>query len=85
MTWVNRLIKLCPINSIAMELVKFDCLEPPIVRDEGFPYRLLSILLWYKRYTISQSLRPRQTAITGLLLERVAHGGNPQDRARPLV
>ena len=25
MTWVNRLIKLCPINSIAMELVKFDC------------------------------------------------------------
>ena len=25
MTWVKRLIKLCPINSIAMELVKFDC------------------------------------------------------------
>ena len=25
MTWVNRLIKLCPISSIAMELVKFDC------------------------------------------------------------
>ncbi len=24
MTWVKRLIKLCPINSIAMELVKFD-------------------------------------------------------------
>ncbi len=23
-TWTNRLIKLCPINSIAMELVKFD-------------------------------------------------------------
>ena len=25
MTWVKRLIKLCPISSIAMELVKFDC------------------------------------------------------------
>ncbi len=25
MTWVKRLIKLCPIDSIAMELVKFDC------------------------------------------------------------
>ncbi len=25
MTWVKRLIKLCPIESIAMELVKFDC------------------------------------------------------------
>ena len=25
MTWVKRLIKLCPIGSIAMELVKFDC------------------------------------------------------------
>ena len=24
MTWVNKLIKLCPISSIAMELVKFD-------------------------------------------------------------
>ena len=24
MTWVKRLIKLCPINSLAMELVKFD-------------------------------------------------------------
>ncbi len=24
MTWVNRLIKLCPIDSIAMELVRFD-------------------------------------------------------------
>ena len=33
MTWVNRLIKLCPINSIAMELVKFDTqklVEPEI-------------------------------------------------------
>ncbi|MDJ0746875.1 MAG: RNA-guided endonuclease IscB [Xenococcaceae cyanobacterium MO_167.B27] len=25
MTWVKRLIKLCPIDSIAMELVRFDC------------------------------------------------------------
>ncbi len=25
MTWVKRLIKLCPIGSVAMELVKFDC------------------------------------------------------------
>ncbi len=25
MTWINRLIKLCPISSIATELVKFDC------------------------------------------------------------
>ncbi len=25
MTWVKRLIKICPISSIAMELVKFDC------------------------------------------------------------
>ena len=25
MTWVKRLIKLCPIDSIATELVKFDC------------------------------------------------------------
>ena len=25
MTWVKRLIKFCPIGSIAMELVKFDC------------------------------------------------------------
>lgn len=33
--------------------------EPPIVGDEGFPCRLLSSLPWYKRYTISQSLRPR--------------------------
>ena len=24
MTWINRLIKLCPINSIAIELVRFD-------------------------------------------------------------
>jgi 5-methylcytosine-specific restriction endonuclease McrA len=24
-TWVNKLIKLCPISSISMELVKFDC------------------------------------------------------------
>ncbi len=27
---------------------------------------------------------PRQTAMTGLFLERTASGGNPQDRARPL-
>ncbi|MDJ0534305.1 MAG: RNA-guided endonuclease IscB [Xenococcaceae cyanobacterium MO_207.B15] len=25
MTWVNKLIKLCPIKSIAIELVRFDC------------------------------------------------------------
>ncbi len=43
-------------------------LEPPIGKTEGFPFRLLSSPLWYKRYTISQSLRPRQTAITGLFV-----------------
>ncbi len=25
LTWVNRLVKLCPISSVAMELVNFDC------------------------------------------------------------
>ncbi len=38
MTWVKKLIKFCPITSIAMELVKFDChkLQKPEISGKGY-------------------------------------------------
>ncbi len=38
MTWVNRLIKFCPISSIATELVKFDChkLQQPEISGKEY-------------------------------------------------
>lgn len=39
MTWVTRLIKLCPINSIAMELVRFDCHKLQDPEISGTEYR----------------------------------------------
>ena len=39
MTWVKRLIKLCPISSIAMELVKFDCHKLQNPEINGIEYQ----------------------------------------------
>ena len=39
MTWVKRLIKLCPIDSIAMELVKFDCHKMQRPEIDGKDYQ----------------------------------------------
>lgn len=39
MTWVKRLIKLCLIGSIAMELVKFDCQKMPNPEISGKEYQ----------------------------------------------
>ena len=39
MTWVNKLIKLCPINSIAMELVRFDMQKLTNTEISGTEYQ----------------------------------------------
>ncbi|MDJ0744944.1 MAG: RNA-guided endonuclease IscB [Xenococcaceae cyanobacterium MO_167.B27] len=39
MTWVKRLIKLCPISSISMELVKFDCHKMQRPEISGVEYQ----------------------------------------------
>ncbi len=39
MTWVKRLIKLCPINSIAMELVRFDTQKLDNPEISGIEYQ----------------------------------------------
>ena len=39
MTWVNKLIKLCPINTIAMELVRFDTQKLDLPEISGTEYQ----------------------------------------------
>ncbi len=39
MTWINRLVKLCPISSVAMELVKFDCQKLDNSEISGVEYQ----------------------------------------------
>ncbi len=39
MTWIVRLIKLCPISSIAMELVRFDCHKLQNPEINGIEYQ----------------------------------------------
>lgn len=39
MTWVKKLIKFCPIESIAMELVKFDCHKLQNLSISGIEYQ----------------------------------------------